>query len=796
MQLKAKPHFYISVFFFAGIFSYGQSINGKISDQTKKNIPYAEVIVSKDKIKKTAISDENGIFDIRLPENGNYLVEILQNGRKTYNGNVSINGDVSETFTIRTGQDHEIGEISLTSKKKLIERKVDRLVFNVENSITALGGDAVDALKITPGVRLQGGDILLAGKSTVRVMVNDKVVQLTGEELQNYLKSIPSANIQKIEVITNPPAKYDAEGNSGLINIQLKEVKFDNLSATLRSTYQQATYASASHGLGVSYKKNKFSVLADLSYYYGKSLYTNDINYWYPEEHWKNRITSKNKYTLLGTLLDAKYQLSDQSEVGFQYAGNFTDISTDENSENRSYNSLQNQIKDYSSNGVSESKPENHSLNLNYSQKLGKDGKKFSVDFDYFNARSPKDNNFTSSLLDFVSNGADRQYAVNNSSQKIDNYSVKTDFDLPYKWADISFGAKASFTTTDNQVQADFYNQADNSVLSSQYDHFQYTENTQAVYLSLSKSFGEKWEAKAGLRGENTQNKSNSISTAQITERNYFKLFPTAYLSYKIDKDNTVSVNFGRRIQRPGFWEMNPAKWYQTPKSYTEGNPFLQPSFVYNLELNYSYKSLLNLNLYYGISKDKFSQLTFHDTANDIQIFRRLNYADGKYMGGTATVSYSPFSWWESSTDVSVSYRELTPYIDILQSKYSGWGGYTSTNNAFILNKAKTWSASLLYTYNYPAVAGYGTSSANSTLDIGFKYLAFEKKLTIGLAFEDILKKNIEKNQNNSSDIRQTFNQYYDTRLFRLSLSYRFGNNKISVEQSRTGNQEEKNRSN
>lgn len=707
------------------------------------------------------------------------------------------NAQSLEKDSTQTIVEQQIQTIELKANKKLVERKIDRLVFNVEGSVSATGGDALDALKVTPSVRIQGEEIKLAGKSSVRVLVNDKIVQLSGEELQNYLKSIPTANIKKIEVITNPPAKYEAEGNSGLINIQLKEVKQDNWNATLRSTYQQATYENFTHGVGFSYKNDKFSTLADINYRYGRNLYTNEINYYYPTEHWNNNIFNRNYRKNLGTLLNLQYDLSEKSSIGAQFLGSFSDNSADEFNNNRSYSYSDGSLmKYYKTDGATHGKPRNLSLNLNFNHKIGEMGKKFSVDADYFNSVSPKHNRFNSALEDFALNTTNNQYAINNSKQDIKNYSIKTDFEFPYEWANLSFGAKASSTKTYNIVDVNFYKSGDNSILSAQSDHFQYTENTQALYFSLSKSFGKKWEAKAGLRGENTQTKANSISTEQITERNYFKLFPTAYLSYKPNEDHTLSLNFGRRIQRPGFWEMNPARWYMTPNSYTEGNPFLQPTFVYNYEFNYSYKGLLNLNLSYAKIKDFYGQQTFHNLTDDSQIFKRLNYSNGTYSGGTLTMTYNPFKWWESSTDISASYSELNPYIAILANSYSGWSGYTSTNNTFTLNKNKTLFGSLYYEYNYTSKSGYGTFSPTSTLNIGFKYLALDKKLTVGINFEDVFRKNFTTYENFTSGIRQNFTQYYDTRLFRLSIVYRFGNNKISLKQRNIGNQEEKNRAN
>lgn len=796
-MLKVHSSFYFFPFFFMSAFSYAQSISGKLLDKDQKAIPYAEITAGKDGIKRMAMSDENGEFMVSLPENGKYLLEVLQNETVVYSKISIVDGNIHSDLIVQAAKETDIKEVKLTAKKRLVERKIDRLVFNVENSVSAQGGDAMDALKLTPGVRIQGDEIKLSGKSSVKVMVNDRIIQLSGDDLYNYLKSIPVANIRKIEVITNPPAQYDAEGNSGLINIQLKEATQDNWKVTLRSVYQQATYATFLHAVGLTYKKDKFSALVDLNYQYGKNMYTNDINYYYPNEHWNNNIYNRNHQKNLGIVMNLKYNLTKRSSIGTQLISSFSNNTSDEFNNNFSRNYTDGAvIKNYKTEGMSSGKPKNVSLNVNYTLDLDDKGKKFSVDADYFNGVSPKDNNFSSLLQDFVGNSSENQLAINNSHQDIKNYSLKADVELPGSWADFAFGVKATSTTTDNKVDSKFYNKIDESLLSSQADHFLYKENMQMIYISVLKHFGEKWDVKAGLRGENTQTNANSFSVNQEIKRNYFKIFPTAYVSFKPNEDHVLSLNFGRRIQRPGFWEMNPAKWYISPKSYTEGNPFLQPAYSYNIEFNYSYKSLLNLSLYNSNKRDGYGQVTVHDIMNDSQAFKRLNYFDSSSLGGSLTFNYDLFSWWNTATEVSAYYNELNPKIDLFSNFYSGWGGYTTSTNTFSLNKKKTFLATLYYEYNYPAVQGIINSSSSSTLNIGFRSLLFNKKLTVGLNFDDIFRKNLTLYSNRSQDINQTFLQYYDTRQFRISLTYKFGSTKLSMEERETGNQDEKNRSN
>ena len=215
-MIKNITHSLVFLFLFTGIFSYSQSITGKISDKEGNPISYAEITISKDnKLSEVSISDENGNFNLKVSENGNYQLAILKDGNNVFDKTISINGDVVENIQIFRKNEELIQEVVVSGKKKLIERKVDRIVFNVENSISSTGGDGIDALKITPGIRVQNSKISMIGKSGMAVMIDDKLVQLSGDDLINYLKTISSDNIKSIEVITTPPAKYDAEGNSG-----------------------------------------------------------------------------------------------------------------------------------------------------------------------------------------------------------------------------------------------------------------------------------------------------------------------------------------------------------------------------------------------------------------------------------------------------------------------------------------------------------------------------------------------------------------------------------------------------
>ncbi|WP_372483048.1 TonB-dependent receptor domain-containing protein [Elizabethkingia anophelis] len=797
--MKKNITFILFFILYQSLFSQQFQLTGKVTGEKKAHTEFVEILIlKKDSVAiKSQLADEKGLFSIQVPK-GEYVIQIRQLGGIIYSKNFDLKNDLN-LGEIRIEKIKNIKEIVLEGKKRLIERKVDRIIFNVENSISATGGDALDALRVAPSVRVQNDQISMIGKSGMSVMVDDRLVQLSGTDLINFLKTIKSDNIKSIEVIASPPAKYDAEGNNGIVNIKLKEAKSNSWSNTIRTTYKQATYPSFSIGNNFTYQKNKLSLLFDLSANKDISIYTNDINYYYPQEYWESSIYNKTRADRISTILNLKYNLTKTLNIGFQYLGNISNPKTDEigasdiyNIENLNLNRVLRSL------GYTKRDNNNHSLNFNLLKKLDTLGKQFTVDIDYFTYGSDKNNTLNAENTNNNSFSSTKQYIENINLQKINNFSAKIDFDLPYKWATLSFGGKLSFTKSNNNINISRYDTSEVSPIleSNQSDEFTYNENIQSAYFSANRKFGTKWEGKAGLRAEFTENKGYSQQSNQTNKNNYIKLFPTFYLSYQHNKENTFSISYGRRINRPSYSNLNPARWYLNANSYEEGNPFLQPSFTTNIELSHSYKDLLTTTLSFSTTKNGFGQLTIHDLQNDIQSFIRRNYYDYNNFSWSEYINYTIFPWWNTSAEAAIYYTETKAYSEYLNPKYSGWGGYFSNTNDFTLNKRKTFLAQLIYEYTYPTIFNENRTDSYSNLGIAIKLLFLEKKLQIVLNANNILGSDRIKTSNITQGINQNFRQYYDTQYVRLSLSYKFGNKNLNTRKKDTGNEEEKARSN
>jgi outer membrane receptor protein involved in Fe transport len=774
------------------------TVKGTIMNQNNKPVELVEVIlINKDSIAlKSEFTNSNGIFEMQA-EKGEYVLQARENGKIVYKQTINLmdNLDLGNIKIIENKK--QLDEVVVTSRKKLIERKVDRLVFNVENSISATGGDAIDALKVTPGLRVQNDAISMIGKSGMKVMVDEKIIQLSGDDLVNFLKTISSNNIKSIEVITTPPSRYDAEGNSGLVNIKLKKAKSNSWNATVRGSARQATYLSGSTGLNFSYQKNKLELLLDLSAQKGKSIYINDINYEYPTEQWKNKIKNTTFSNTMSPLLNIGYKITSKTKIGLQYLGNLNRPKINENSV---FNIYDNQTSFLNSrlvsNGNTNKNYNNHSVNLNSITQLDTLGRKISVDVDYFTYNSEKQNSFNSETNNYLLLKNNTGYTDNSNNQLITNFSSKVDFEMPYKWVNMSFGAKISTTNSNNDVKTAFFDTTDGafSLNSNQSNIFNYKENVQALYMSSNKQINQKWEANAGLRVEFTQTKGFSQTINETNKTSYFKFFPTIYLSYKPSEKNTYNINFSRRIQRPSYSELNPARWYLNSNSYEVGNPFLQPSFSTNIELSHSYKGLFTTTLMYSKIADGYGQIVVHDIANNFQMFIRQNYFDAAYYGFQEYVSFSAFKNCSTTLSADVTYNESKTYTEYLLPSYLGWGATFSITNTVILNKSKTLTADISYVYNTASKWTESTATAYSNMSLALKYALLKKKLQLGLFGNDIFNTETYTFMARTGNVYGSYRQFYDSPFVRFSISCKLGNSIKNLERKAVGNQEEKDR--
>ncbi len=783
------------------VLSFSQiQITGTVKNDIDKSIiEFANVLLmnSEEEYVTGGITDENGNFEIAV-DKGNYIIQVSFLGYADWSKNITVGKDMDLGLISLTRKEDELEQVTITAKKKIFEKKVDRLVFNVAESPSLTGGNAMDALQIAPRVRIEGDKISMIGKDNMRVMIDGKILQITGDNLSTYLNSIATDDIKKIEIITTPPAMYSAEGNSGLINIVYKKGRKNSWNSTVRGVYRQYTFPMGGLGFNFNYNKNKLSIANNLSFTHGSKVITDASTVFYENQTWASNAPRRVFYKpVLSGKISLDYQLSKSVSIGTQYLGEYNKLRITERDDTRIINTASQAIDSLvktTANSLDESP--SHSFNTYAEFRLDSLSKTIKLNFDYFTYQNDKERNYTSGNYTASNNLlADSFNAGHNfGNQKIQNYSGKIDVVLPLKKVDLNFGSRVSLTKTDNDIR--FYNLTSGVAIldSNQSNQFDFEENTQAIYFSASKSFGEQWEAQVGLRYENTQTTGISVQLNQKNENDYDRIFPTVYVSYTPNDKNNVSLSYSSRIRRPSFEFLNPFRIIENQYMFVEGNPFLEPSFSDNVELSHTYAGKWVNGVYYSKTTNGFSQVLLSDPNTNIQQIIPLNYYDSHSYGFMDSYSFSPFSWWDSYTSLDVFYSNSSSRLANVGINEWELGAYFSTNNTWTLNKNKTVFLSTNFALLFPTSGQLFSTKQNNSLDIALKFSLMDKKLQIALSGNDVFSSYRPQYKEVTNGINIEYNNYYDNRNFRFSMSYKFGNSKIRTKRRKFGNQAEKRR--
>ncbi|TDE03739.1 outer membrane beta-barrel family protein [Flavobacterium hiemivividum] len=796
---KTKFFLFITfIFISSNVFSQ-VSISGQVVNQNNKPVEFMEVYLQNidSTITDSGLTTADGKFTI-LAEKGEYLLLVEQVGAILYKQKIDTKQDLNLGVIQVTEKQEQLNEVVVTSKKKLIERKVDRLVFNVENSIGASGGDAIDALKITPGIRVQNNAISMIGKSGMVVMIDDRLIQLSGDDLMSFLRTLSSENIKSIEVITTPPSKYSAEGNSGLVNIKLKKAKKDSWNASVNTAYRQATYLAGNSGGNFNYQKDKISIFSSTNIAKGTSSPIETSKMYYPNQLWANNSVRKDFTNLMGGRIGIDYQITNKLVMGIQYLGGNSKPNIEEKNLTTIYNNTNSINSFIRTNADNIRKNSSQSFNYHTIYNVDTLGTKIFTDIDYFKYNKNENRTFDSNSENVNGSTIPNSHisATNGSKTDFSNFSGKIDVEMPLKWASISYGGKMSFNNNNSSVS--YYNMTNGSPIydPNQSNQFSYKENLNALYFSGTKKIGKLWETQLGLRMETTNTVGVSKTLNEKNTNNYVKFFPTLYLIYNHSDNNSFSLNYSKRINRPSFNSLNPFRWYDNPYSYSEGNPFLQPSYSHNIELSFTHNQNLENKIYYSKTENGFSQLTTLDENTNIQATKYINFFDTEIIGISESYIYDKIKWWESVNSLDLSYNKSSSKILITNQNREGFNYYFSTNNTFNLNRKKTIVLNLNFWISPSGVDGLDKITESNQLDVAMKFFFFNKNLQLSVVGNDIFSSNRFTYISYTNNIKQEYKNYYDIRSFRLSLSYKFGSTKINVKKRNFGNEEEKRRTN
>ena len=802
--IKIKTHFKMNTkttilgILFTVLFStiiFSQTVKGRISDKNDI-IPFANVTIkdTQNKIIAGTTSDDTGLFKLKITE-GNYTIQVNYLGYKSYNKEISVTQNLNLKTIILQEDTQSLDEVVIKTEKRVLERKIDRLVFNVEKSIAASGGNGLYLLRITPGVQIQNGTLEILGKGATQVMINGRISPLEGDELVSFLSGFSANDIKKIEVITNPPAKYDAAGNGGLINIVLKKGVQDSWRNSTSISYNQNNYNFTTLTNNFFYNKNKISFSGSLNATKGSVENLEGILIDYPLNFWNIDLNSEIVKDQFSGRFLIDYAVSEKTTFGLQYLGNATTpniIGTTTSSIFDNNNNLQTKLVNEGDNMIDN---KNHALNFHLITQLDSLGKNISFDADYFTFNSENSRDFfTEEFNNTNTLQGINSAALNISNQEIENFSGKIDVDFPMKKATISYGIKASFTNTKSDVLF-FDTITGNPVLDvNQSNEFNYEENILAGYISGNTNLNEKLKIQFGLRLEDTKTKGVNAEINEETVNNYTKLFPSLYFSYAKNNNNNFGFAYGRRINRPNFRNLNPFRFYINNNSYSVGNPFLQPSFSDNFEFSHLYKKNLNTSLSLNVTTDGFGVIFNTDNINQDQIITRENYFTQYTFKFEESFSYNKVSWFKSQNSFNLIGYVTKFTQDFGTNPKNGMQVFINSNNTISLSE----NTKLQVNSYYSSQHNRGLFSIGQMFDLSFGLQhKFKNKIKMSLQFNDVLNTaSLRDYVSNINGIEQNYRQNESSRNFRISLSYEFGNKKVTVKDRGFGNDEERKRSN
>lgn len=744
------------------------------------------------------ITGASGLFAFSVKEAGNFLVQVSYAGCPNYISKPFLikNDAVINLGTIELmpGMDKQLSEVVVTAKRQLYERKLDRTIINVDGLLTNQGVSAYDILDKSPGIIIDpvNGGISLEGKSGVTVYIDDRKSNLSGADLAAYLQSLPSGSIATIELIINPTAKYEATGGP-VINIKLKRDIPKGFTGNASVLYGHWQYGKTDERFNFDYRYGKFNILG--------SAGINQQNYAsqnYQDRQYLNMSGNPDSFYALSNFTHGKgYTLSPQIAIDY-YAGKNTTwgivlnqvyrpISTSGQTKN-SLSKRSNQVdsiifQDFNAQRIFSSSYGN----LNLRHQFDKKTEILTVDADFNRFVISNDQYFYNSKQ--LSGGplTDMYTQTGNTPSEINIYALKSDYVRPLKDGyEFEIGCKASATNADNTAS---YFSIISAVSQPDYlktNHFKYKENIYAAYLNITKEW-KRFSMESGLRMERTisagHQLGNLFSPDSSFRRVYTGLFPALFMQYKMDStgSNTVGLSFGRRIDRPAYQDLNPFIIPEDNYNYDAGNPYLQPSYIYNLEFSYSYKSILTFKSFFSKS---INDIQVVDVLRDGIIYSTYaNLGKYAYTGFSVNGNLSPVKWAQLNVFGQVKFENTEGVVNGKQLSVGGTVAYLQGNLRFILGKG--WNTELNGLYQSPTRNIQFDQDAVARLNA-----VFQKKisdhLTARLVFTDFL--DLFKyggKFNNLVMTEATYKNTFDTQGFNVGLNYRFGKSIKGLRQHR-----------
>lgn len=780
----------------------GGKITGMIKDGgNQKIIDAASISLLKStdsSLVKTSVTDKEGNFSFENLKDGKYLVMATSVGHaKVYSSLIEISPAKTEASTgvlqlVATTK--ELSAVTVTAKKQFVERKIDKTIINPDAMISNAGATALEMLEKAPGITIdKDGNISLKGKQGVIVMLDGKPSYMSGTDLVNYLTNLPAGNIDQVEIMTNPPAKYDAAGNSGIINIKSKKSKLRGFNGSLSTSQGHGESFRSANSLSLNYRRGKVNTFSTFNSNYRENPQWLDINREYlrtdktvesifEQESYRMRI---NRWYNARVGMD--YYANNKTTLGIVLSGYTSPVNENGSNASKFYSPSKQLDSSLVNKRIEDAQWNHKGINFNMRHKFDSTGREITADIDYLSYKNKNVQEMVNTKFD-KNGGLRDEYIVNaNLPSTLDIFSAKTDYVQTIgKKIKFEAGLKTSFVKTDNKAN---YYITQGGVTTPDYrstNFFEYKENLNAAYVNFSTEV-KKWGFQLGLRAENTNydglQYGNPTRQDSSFSKSYTSAFPTMYVSYQADKKNQFGLNYGRRINRPDYGNLNPFIHYIDPYTYEVGNPFLKPMFANTIELSHSYKNILNTSISYTHTKDLFGE-SFSREDSAI-VVRNSNFGKADNLNLSVGAQVPVAKWWKANINSQVNNNQLKGTLNGNEVDVNITGYTVSINNQFTFKKG--WSAELSGFYRSKDADGQIVIEQIAQFNVGVQKQILKKKGTLKLGVSDFTGPMKARGYiDDVSAAKASFRQYRDSRVATLTFNYRFGK-MYKAEKRKTG---------
>lgn len=772
-----------------------------------------ELLKAKDSsLVKVAITDQNGFAQFFNIPWGDFLVKT-----SAINYNIAFSPVFSLTAAAPEQQlasirlerkSTQLSTVTVAAKKPFIQKLTDRIIVNVENSIVNAGSTAFDVLERSPGIEIDPNDnISMRGRSGVIIMIDGKPSPMTGQDLVSFLRGLPSSAIERIDLITNPSAKYDAAGNAGIIDIRMKKDQRFGSNGSFTAGYGQGVYPKTNAGLSWNYRNKKINVFGNYNYSYRMNLnhLFLDRNFFNPDGSFNGK-DEKNNFTKIPVnfhtgRFGADFFPTKNTIIGFVVNSNFIRVDPVNNNHSIVLDNTKDPVFTFQTRTNNKNRNNNTVANINFKHSFDSTGKELTADIDYGTYHS-----------DALSSTATKYYKLDGSMQQPDYIlqgdqtgqltftTAKIDYVNPLrKNAKFETGFKTSFVSSDNDAK--FFDVSTGTPQDdvNKTNRFYYDENNHAGYVNLSKEF-KKFSFQLGLRGEYTQVKTRQVKGDIRWDSSYFRLFPSAFFNYKVRDDQTLGISISRRIDRPGYSQLNPFLFLIDVTTYSTGNPGLLPQFTWSYELSYTMKKLSftlgyshttdNQNIVIARFKDVFPNIPSDENVT-LQI--PVNLATSDYIGLTVATPIKINNWWNMINNANVYYNHFNGSLGGTILNNGKAVLQASTNNNFSFKKG--WSAELNANLNTGGQYGFMVIRPQWGVGAGVQKKIIKDKGLLRFNITDIFWTNLPEATITYDNYIEYWHALRESRVANLSFTYRFGNNKVQGARRRaTGSEEERQR--